>query len=233
MTDRDGFGNWCNRFVAPPGDVRITADTAINDGGRADAVDPGAAQRAFEDLRSDNLVYLQGGRCCEIDRLLDIAWPLFGRRPAGWPRVQATRDFVDHRTAFGVHTPGAIKTALDVFRERTGMCRDFTHIAVAFCRCMSISTRGCTGYPGDIGTPPSGEPRYLSGWPEVYPGGRRQTLDARDRVPRSRRGLIARDRDAANVPLRNAFGLATLIGFRVWSDELPDEWADELGTNER
>ncbi len=217
---RDGFGNWCSRIVAPPGEIRISTNAVINDPGLPDARDPGAVQHAVEDLPSETLVYLQGSRYCETDRLSDIAWSLFDKTPLGWARVQAISDFVHNHIRFGYEHARATKTALEAFHEKVGVCRDFTHLGVAFCRCMNIPARYCTGYLGDIGVPPTAAPMDFSAWFEVYLGGRWHTVDPRNRVPRIGRVLIAQGRDAADVPLSNAFGPNTLKGFRVWTDEL-------------
>lgn len=217
---RDGFGNWCSRIVAPLGDIRISSNAIINDSGLPDAIDPLAAQHAVEDLPSDTLVYLLGSRYCETDRLSEIAWSLFGQTPLGWPRVQAISDFVHAHITFGYHHARATKTALEAFHEQTGVCRDYTHLAIAFCRCLNIPARYCTGYLGDIGVPPSAEPMDFSAWFEAYLGGRWHTVDPRNRVPRIGRILIAQGRDAADVPLSNAFGPNTLKSFKVWTDEV-------------
>jgi len=177
-------------------------------------------QHAVEDLPSETLVYLQGSRYCETDRLSDIAWSLFDKTPLGWARVQAISDFVHNHIRFGYEHARATKTALEAFHEKVGVCRDFTHLGVAFCRCMNIPARYCTGYLGDIGVPPTAAPMDFSAWFEVYLGGRWHTVDPRNRVPRIGRVLIAQGRDAADVPLSNAFGPNTLKGFRVWTDEL-------------
>jgi transglutaminase-like putative cysteine protease len=217
---RDGFGNWCSRIVAPLGEVRISSNAVINDTGLPDAPDPLATQHAVEDLPSDTLVYLLGSRYCETDRLSEIAWALFGQTPLGWPRVQAISDFVHRHIAFGYQHARPTKTALEAFHEKTGVCRDYTHLAIAFCRCMNIPARYCTGYLGDIGVPPSAEPMDFSAWFEAYLGGRWHTVDPRNHVPRIGRVLIAQGRDAADVPLSNAFGPNTLKGFKVWTDEV-------------
>ena len=217
---RDGFGNWCSRIVAPPGEIRISTDAVINDPGLPDATDPQAMQHAVEDLPSETLVYLQGSRYCETDRLSETAWSLFGKSPPGWGRVQAISDFVHSHIAFGYEHARATKTALEVFHEKTGVCRDFTHLGVTLCRCMNIPARYCTGYLGDIGVPPSAAPMDFSAWFEVFLGGRWHTVDPRNHVPRIGRVLIAQGRDAADVPLSNAFGPNTLKGFKVWTDEV-------------
>jgi transglutaminase-like putative cysteine protease len=217
---RDGFGNWCSRILAPAGEISISTDAVINDSGLPDATDPGAMQHAVEDLPDETLVFLQGSRYCETDRLSETAWSLFENTPPGWPRVQAISDFVHGHITFGYQHARATKTALEAFQEKAGVCRDYTHLAVAFCRCMNIPARYCTGYLGDIGVPPSSAPMDFSAWFEAYLGGRWHTFDPRNHVPRIGRVLIARGRDAADVPLSNVFGPTTLKSFRVWTDEV-------------
>ena len=126
----DGFGNWCSRLVAPPGEIRISADTATHDNGFPDAVDPLAIRHAVGELPSETSVYLRGSRCCEPDRLSETAWSLFGQTALGWSRVQAISDFLHRHIAFGYQCSRATKTALEAFQERTGVCRDFAHLAV-------------------------------------------------------------------------------------------------------
>jgi transglutaminase-like putative cysteine protease len=218
---RDGFGNWCTRLVAPAGEIRITTDAIIQDSGFPDAVEPLAVQHMVQDLPSDTLVYLLGSRYCETDRLSETAWSLFEQTPPGWPRVQAISHFVNQHITFGYQHARATKTALEVFHERTGVCRDFTHLAIAFCRCMNIPARYCTGYLGDIGVPPAADPIDFSAWMEVFLGGQWHVVDPRNKVPRIGRVLIAQGRDAADAALSNAFGPATLKGFKVWTDEVP------------
>jgi len=135
---RDGFGNWCSRIVAPRGELSISTDALISDSGKPDPIHPYALQHAVEDLPADTLVYLLGSRYCETDRLSETAWSLFGQTPFGWRRVQAICDFVHRHVVFGYQHARATKTALDTFNERTGVCRDYTHLAVTFCRCMNI-----------------------------------------------------------------------------------------------
>jgi len=220
---RDGFGNWCSRIVAPPGDILISTDALINDSGLPDAVDYSAAQNAVEDLPAETLVFLLGSRYCETDRLSETAWALFGQTPPGWPRVQAICDFVHGYIAFDYQHARATKTALEAYNERTGVCRDYTHLAITLCRCMNIPARYCTGYLGDIGVPASSDPMDFSAWFEAYLGGRWYTFDPRNNIPRVGRVLIAQGRDAADVPISNTFGPNLLKGFKVWTDEVRDQ----------
>jgi transglutaminase-like putative cysteine protease len=217
---RDSFGNWCSRIVAPQGEIRISSSALINDSGLPDAVYPDTPQHAVEELPAETLVFLLGSRYCETDRLSDTAWTLFGQTPLGWPRVQAICDFVHRHITFGYQHARATKTALESFNERTGVCRDYTHLAITFCRCMNIPARYCTGYLGDIGVPASSEPMDFSAWFEVYLGGRWHIFDPRNNSPRIGRVLIAQGRDAADVPISNAFGPNLLKGFQVWTEEV-------------
>jgi transglutaminase-like putative cysteine protease len=220
---RDGFGNICTRILAPPGRLTISCDMIIADPGTPDPVAPPAKQHPVEQLPEDLLVYLLGSRYCETDRLSDTAWSLFGTAPPGWARVQAICNFVHEHVAFGYEHARPTKTAWDAFMERQGVCRDFTHLAVAFCRCMNIPARYCTGYLGDIGVPPSDAPMDFSAWFEAYLGGRWYTFDARHNTPRIGRVLMARGRDATDVALSTSFGPCALTGFTVVTNEIADE----------
>ena len=119
----------------------------------------------------------------------------------------------------------ANRTALECMREGAGVCRDYAHLAITLCRCMNIPARYCTGYLGDVGVPPPDGPMDFAAWFEAYVDGHWHTFDARNNVPRIGRILIARGRDATDVAISNAFGLNTLVGFKVWVDEVSERSA--------
>jgi transglutaminase-like putative cysteine protease len=167
-----------------------------------------------EDLPDEVLIFLLGSRYCETDRLSNIAWSLFGHTPPGWSRVQAIVDWVHEHITFGYEHARNTRTAWEAYNERIGVCRDYAHLAVALCRCMNIPTRYCTGYLGDIGVPLTPFMDF-SAWFEVYLGGRWYSFDARNRIPRIGRVLMARGRDATDVAIANTFGTAFLSGFTV------------------
>ena len=217
---RDGFGNWCSRIVAPAGRTRVFARGVVNDTGEPDPVAIGATQLTIPDLPDDTLVFLLGSRYCETERLADIAWSLFGKSPLGWGRVQAICDFVHEHIAFGYEHARNSRTAWEGYCDRTGVCRDFAHLAVAFCRCMNIPARYCTGYLGDIGVPADPAPMDFSAWFEAYVGGAWHTFDARHNRPRIGRVLVARGRDAADVAISTTFGPNRLVGFSVVTEEV-------------
>ena len=217
---RDDFGNWCSRIMAPAGRIRISGDGLVRDSGLPDTIAADARQHAVEDLPTDTLIYVLGSRYCETDRLTEVAWKLFEKSPPGWKRVQAICDFAHHHIAFGYEHARPTMTAFDVYNEGKGVCRDYAHLAIAFCRAMNIPARYCTGYLGDIGMEPPYGPMDFAGWFEAYLGGRWYTFDPRNNMPRIGRVLIAQGRDAADVPITLTFGPNVLVSFKVWTDEV-------------
>lgn len=216
----DGFGNWCSRIVAPAGRFVLRTDALVRDSGQADTVAPWVTQTPVEDLPASTLVYLLGSRYCETDQLSAVAWQLFGNGPTGWARVQAICDYVHQHIAFGYEHARRTRTAWEAHTERRGVCRDYAHLAIAFCRCMNIPARYCTGYLGDIRIPAVPAPMDFAGWFEAYLGDTWYTFDARNNTPRIGRILMARGRDACDVALTSTFGPNTLQRFTVWADEV-------------
>jgi transglutaminase-like putative cysteine protease len=221
-TYEDRFGNLCTRTILPAGRTVITTDFVIADSGLPDDLDPTAEQHPIGDLPDDILLYLLGSRYAETDKLSNTAWALFGHIPPGWARVQAICQFVHEHIRFDYQLASSTRSAWDAYQEGVGVCRDFAHLALTFCRCMNIPARYCTGYMGDIGVPLSPDPMDFSGWFEAYLGGRWYTFDARHNRTRIGRILMAVGRDATDVPISNAFGTAVLSGFTVITEELPD-----------
>ena len=219
---RDGFGNWCNRIVAPAGRIRIRTNAIVRDTGQPDGYFPNAQQHAVEDLPEETLVFLLGSRYCETDLLSQAAWDLFSQSPPGWARAQTICDYVHNHIAFDYQNAGPTRTAWEVFNERVGVCRDYAHLAVTFCRCMNIPARYCTGYLSDVGTPPPWAIGDFAAWFEVFIGGGWHTFDPRNNVPRIGRVLIARGRDACDVAIATTFGPQLLESFKVWTDEITE-----------
>jgi transglutaminase-like putative cysteine protease len=227
----DTFGNLCSRFLAPPGKLRLWNSTLIRDSGNPDPVCPEARQVPVQDLPTDALQYLLNTRYCEVDRLSHIATELFSGTTEGWPRVQTICDWVNRNVTFGYFFARPTKTALDVYTERNGVCRDFQHLAITFCRCMNIPARYATGYLGDIGIPPSLSPMDFSAWFEVYLEDRWWAFDARNNQPRIGRVLMGIGRDAADVAITTSFGLTTLTNFTVVSDVVSDVVSEVASEN--
>jgi transglutaminase-like putative cysteine protease len=210
-------------IVAPAGRTRLSANGIVKDTGQPDVVASQAQQHAVEDLPDESLVFLLGSRYCETDRLSEIAWSRFGHTPPGWSRVQAICDYVHQHIAFGCEHARATRTAWEAYCDRTGVCRDYAHLAVAFCRCMNIPARYCSGYLGGIDVPVSDAPMDFAAWFEAYLGGEWYTFDARNNAPRIGRVLIARGRDAADVAITTTFGPNTLSRVSVVTEEIAPE----------
>jgi transglutaminase-like putative cysteine protease len=214
----DSFGNRCARFVAPPGRLRLSNSTLIRDSGLPDAVNWSAREPAVGGLPHEMLCFLLSSRYCEVDRFSSIAFELFGQFEPGWGRVQAICNWVHNKVAFNYQHARPTKTAMDVFTERVGVCRDFQHLAITFCRALNIPARYATGYLGDIGVPVV-LPMDFSAWFEVYLDDCWWTFDARNNQPRIGRVLMATGRDAADVAMTTSFGQADLRHFFVVTEE--------------
>jgi len=218
----DGFGNRCTRFVAPPGQIRLFNSTLIADSGLPDEVNENAREVPVGDVPSEYLCYLLNSRYCEVDRFSNVAFELFGHITPGWARVKAICGWVNWKVTFSYAHARPTKSALDVYTERIGVCRDFQHLAITFCRAMNIPARYATGYLGDIGVPVNG-PMDFSAWFEAYLEGCWWTFDARHNAPRIGRVLMAVGRDASDVAITTSFAQANLTHFSVVTEEVrPD-----------
>jgi transglutaminase-like putative cysteine protease len=217
----DSFGNRCTRFVAQAGTLRLSNSTLIHDFGLPDPVRPDAREVPVHELPHEVLSYLYNSRYCEVDRFSMIALELFGALPKGWPRVQSICEWVNTKVSFGYQYARPTKSALDVYTERFGVCRDFQHLAVTLCRALNIPARYATGYLGDFDVPTSPTPMDFSAWFEAYLEDRWWTFDARHKHPRIGRVLMATGRDASDVAITTSFGMANLTQFTVVTEELP------------
>ena len=216
----DAFGNRCARLVAPAGEFTLMGDMIVEDDGLPTPIALDAVQHRVEDLPDECLQFLLPSRYCEVDKLTETAWNLFGQVPPGWGKVQAICDRVHNHVTFGYQHAHYTKTAWDVYETGKGVCRDFQHLAITFCRCMNIPARYATGWLGDHGVEVLPGPMDFSAWFEAYLGGQWWTWDARFNVPRIGHVLMATGRDAADCALTTSFGSAPLKRFEVWSDQV-------------
>ncbi len=215
----DGFGNRCSRFVAPAGAIRLSGTSLLNAPENPDLQGYGLPQTPVEQLPAETLQFLLASRYCQVDQFVGIAQDLFSWPTPGWNRAEAIRDWVHQKVAFNYKAARSTKTAMDVFTERVGVCRDFQHLAVTLTRCMNIPARYVTGYLGDIRIP-FGGPGDFSAWYQVWLDGRWWDMDARHNNPRFGRILMATGRDAADVAITTSFGIANLTHFSVESREV-------------
>ncbi|WP_099867221.1 transglutaminase-like domain-containing protein [Pararhizobium haloflavum] len=223
---RDVHGNDCRRCLVPEGRFEMRYDALVEDTGLVDRMDIAAAEVPVNALPVDTLVYLLPSRYCETEHLSDFAWKRFGDVEPGWARVQAICDYVHERLTFSYGYARATRTACQAHDERTGVCRDFAHLAVALCRCLNIPARYVNGFMGDIGVPADPAPMDFNAWFEAFIGGRWYTFDARHNARRIGRIVVARGRDAADIPLFHTFGQHQLDMFNVWTYEASSKVAE-------
>ena len=218
----DSFGNRCSRFMAPAGVLRLSGTNVVRASDQPELQGFGAAQTPVEQLPPEVLQFLLASRYCEVDKFGAIAQDTFGHMGSGWALAASIRDWVHEKVAFDYKQARSTKTAMDVFTERVGVCRDYQHLAVTLTRCMNIPARYVTGQIGDIRIPYSG-PGDFSAWYQVWLDGRWWDMDARHNQPRLGRLLMATGRDAADVAITTSFGRADLKHFYVESNEIDAE----------
>ncbi len=216
----DLYGNDCERLTLPVGDTVLRYDALALVSDAVDEVDFTAAQTPAALLPDDTLLYTLGSRYCLPDVLGDEAWRLFGNEKPGYGRVQAICDFVHAHLRFDYGSAAPTSTAADVYAAGCGVCRDYAHLAITFCRALSIPARYVFGYLPDIDVPPVPEPMDFAAWMEVYLGGRWWTFDPRNNAARKGRVLIGRGRDALDVAMVTTYGGPLLVGMEVWAEEV-------------
>lgn len=212
----DSYGNVCRRLTLPTGLATLWYDAHVETSIHGEDRDPSVGQTPVEDLPDDVLMYTLPSRFCLSDQLYDRAWQLFGNTPPGWQRVQALVQYVHDHVTFGYQYTTPWTTSSDVLQNAQGVCRDFTHLGVAFCRAMSIPARYVFGYIPDI--VPVDAPMDFCAWFEAYLDGRWWTFDPRNNEARPGRVIIGRGRDAADVPMVTTYGNAFFQKMTVWAD---------------
>jgi len=216
----DVYGNRVLRLMAPIGTLTFTYDAVVEVSPQPDLVLPTLLQVPVEQLPYNILTYTLPSRYCESDLLMGDAWELFGDVTAGWPRVQAICDWVHREVTYGAGSSTSHTSGYQAYQQRRGVCRDFAHIGISFCRALNIPARYVCGYLPDIGVPPDPTPMDFHAWFEAYLDGVWHTFDARHNIPRTGRVVIARGHDAVDVALTTSYGDSTLVSLRVWADEV-------------
>ena len=215
----DQYGNRCERFMIGPGLSRIAYEAEVLVTEPADLIVPGTPETPVESLPDEVLNYVMPSRFCLPDELGHEAWQRFGDLEPGWTRVQAIVDFVHHHLEFTSGGSNPWTTAADAHRAGQGVCRDYAHLAITFCRALNIPARYVFGYIPNIDIPPPSEAMDFAAWFEAYLDGRWHTFDARNNTPRVGRVIVGRGRDAVDVALITSYGPLTMTGFWVHAKE--------------
>jgi transglutaminase-like putative cysteine protease len=209
----------CSRFIAPAGAIRLSGNNTLSASDSPDLQGFGLPATRVEELPTHTLQFLLSSRYCQVDQFGAIAQDLFGHMGTGWALAAAIRDWVHEKVTFNYKAARSTKTAMDVFTERVGVCRDFQHLAITLTRAMNIPARYVTGQLGDIRIPYSGLGDF-SAWYQIWLAGKWWDMDARHNEPRLGRVLMATGRDAADVAITTSFGRADLTHFFVESNEV-------------
>jgi len=215
----DLYGNPCRRLVVPAGRSVINYKATVIAPDAVEDVDEEAPELMPDQLPDEALIYILPSRFCLPDVLGAEAWERFGNTPPGYRRVQAICDYVHDHLQFQYGASNPWTTAADVHTSGYGVCRDFTHLAVSFCRALNIPARYVFGYLPEIDIPHRDLPMDFAAWMEVYLGDRWWTFDPRNNERRKGRVLIGRGRDASDVAMATTFGAPRLESMIVISEE--------------
>lgn len=218
----DAYGSAVWKLLAPAGRLRIRYDAHVAVASTADPVLTNLPRTPVEALPGDVLSCLWPTRYCPSDLLIDEAWRLFGDAQGGWAQVQAVCDWLHENIVYGT---GSVSTtdSRQAYEARRGVCRDFAHLGVTFCRALNIPARYVCGYLPDIAVEPPPTPMDFHAWFEAYLDGAWRTFDARHNEPRIGRTIIVTGRDAVDGAWATVFGNARLVSLDVWADEASPE----------
>lgn len=225
----DLYSNPCTRVVLPLGRSSFRYDAEIEVPDATEDGDPDATETAPDELPDETLIYTLPSRYCLPDVLGDEAWRLFGTTAPGYGRVQAICDHVNSHLTFQYGSSTAWSTAADVYRTRFGVCRDFTHLAISFCRALNIPARYVFGYLPEIEVAPNPAPMDFAAWMQVWLAGRWWTFDPRNNTKRKGRVLIGSGRDASDVAMATTFGGPRLESMTVRAEEVGSPATEATG----
>lgn len=211
----DLFGNRCERVTIAAGASRVVYEADIVLTSPSDRIAPGTPETPVMELPDEQIAFVMPSRFCLPDELGHEAWQRFGDHEPGWERVQAIVDFVHGHLEWVAGASNPWTTAVDAYRAGQGVCRDFAHLAITFCRALNIPTRYVCGYIPEIDVPLPAEPMDFAAWFEVYLDGAWHTFDARNNRRRVGRVVVGRGRDAVDVAVVTSFGPVTLTEFGV------------------
>ncbi len=217
----DVYDNLCRRLTLPEGQSKVRYDAVIHVPAKSDEVDLDARECSAAELPDDVLAFVLPSRYCLSDEMQSVANDLFGMQPTGYRRVQAICDFVHSHVTFDYGATTPLTTAVDTYDSRSGVCRDFAHLAITLCRALDIPARYACGYIPDIGEPaPDDDPMDFCAWFEAWLDGRWWVFDPRNNRPKLGRTLVCRGRDALDCAMVTTYGSVNLDAMTVWAQDV-------------
>lgn len=206
------LGNRLVRINAMPGELTIHYNATVQL--HADEIDSAnVTETEYEDLPADALAYLNPSRYCESDKLFRFAGEEFGHLLPGYSRVTAICNWTFEHLTYTPGSTGPTTTACDVLLQRTGVCRDYAHVAISLCRAMGVPARYVSGYAVNL------QPPDFHGFFEAYLDGRWYLFDATRLAPVGGFVRIGTGRDAADVAFATIRGDAQSTALEVWAEE--------------
>lgn len=197
----DGYGNLCQRLVAPPGAFSVHTAAEVM---TADAVDqaPGAPFVEIQNLPEAVLCYLLPSRYCESDRFSQMATEITAGQTLGYDQVSTIETWLRTNIRYEPDSSDMQVSAIEVNARQWGVCRDLSHLGISLCRSLSIPARMVVGYLYGL------EPMSMHAWFEAHIGGRWYSFDATQNEMKGGYVAIGYGRDAADVAVYNQFGPA-------------------------
>lgn len=216
---RDVYDNPCTRLTLPIGVTTLTYSALATVPDAFDSWDEDAPEIAPTDLPDDVLLYTLTSRYCLPDLLGNQAWKRFGKMKPGYQRVAAINTFVNQWLSYTTGSTTSTATSVDTFASGQGVCRDFAHLMITFCRAMNIPARYVHGYISEMDVEPTGRPYDFHAWTQVWLGDRWWDFDPRWDSPRKGRVIIGIGRDAADVAMVTTYGAPWMQLMTVTSKE--------------
>lgn len=199
MEFTDGYGNLCQRLIAPEGRFSISTKAIVKISEGID-VAKGAGFVDIQNLPDSVLSYLLPSRYCESDRFSDMASSITATSKPGYNQVETITNWLRENISYIPGSSNLPYSAVDVNLRQSGVCRDLAHLGIALCRSLSIPARIVVGYLHEL------EPMDMHAWFEAFVGGRWYIFDATQKGPRGGYVAVGFGRDAADVALSNQFG---------------------------
>lgn len=201
-------GNIYRRFALAPGryDIAYTAEVET----RPSIESPeGVPETPVAALPFDVVPHLYPSRYCQSDQLARFAWREFGRLPQGHQRVTAICNWIYQNVDYLAGTSDSGTSAYDTFSTRAGVCRDFAHLGVTFCRALGIPARFVSAFGWQL------EPPDFHAVFEAYLGRRWYLFDATRLGPIDGLVRIGVGRDAADTAFSTFYGVVNAGPMRV------------------
>lgn len=212
----DCYGNSCQRAILPAGTVVITSNVEVDVLETPPLPDPLPPFVSIEELPDDAMLYILPSRYCQSDlpEIHELALQIVGSLTPGYEQVESIRAWVHQHISYQYGVTNSNTTALDLAHNRTGVCRDFTHLVIALCRSINIPARMTAGYLDKL------KITDLHAWVEAYLGDQWYTFDSVQAFTHGYRIEIGHGRDAADVAMVTQFGAMELQSLDVETELL-------------